>query len=165
MTMASKGTAEVTLPAEDQILITREFDAPPRLVWEAWTTPEHVRRWWGAGYGSETTAEIDLAVGGGYRFTQVSNGGELVAFNGTYREIEPYERLVYTEVFEAMPDAESLIEQTFVALDDGRCRAEQLCTYPSREVRDGVLESGMEGGMQSSMDALEEVAIEIGGGE
>lgn len=156
--MRSKGTAEVTLPADEQILITREFDAPPELVYEAWTTPGHVSRWWGAGHGSDVAAEIDLRVGGNWRFTLRAEGGHEVAFHGTYREVEPDERLVYTEIFEGMPGAPSVIEQTFVALGAGRCRVDQFCTYPSRAVRDGVLESGMEAGMQASMDALEELA-------
>jgi uncharacterized protein YndB with AHSA1/START domain len=161
MSMASTGTAEVTLPTDDQILITREFDAPPELVFEAWTKPDLVKRWWGARRGSGTTAEIDLRVGGEWRFTHQADGGFEVAFHGTYREIVPNERLAYTEIFEGAPDAESVIEQTFTAVGTDRCRVEQLCRYPSREVRDIVLESGMEAGMQESMDALEEVAIAL----
>ena len=157
--MATNGTAEVTLPTDEQIVITREFDAPPELVWEAWTTPDLVKRWWGAKHGEGVTAEIDLSVGGGYRFTLQAEGGFEVAFHGSYREIVPNERLVYTEVFEGAPAEESVIEQAFVALAGDRCRVEQVCTYSSKEIRDTVLESGMETGMQSSMDALEEVAI------
>lgn len=164
MTMATKGTAEVTLPGDDQILITREFDAPPELVYEAWTTPEHVKRWWGAGHGDDVTAVIDLQVGGEWRYTLTTADGGEVAFHGSYREVVSNERLVYTEIYEGMPDAESLVEGTFVALDGGRCRVEQLCSYPSREIRDGLLESGMEGGMQASMDALEQVAVELAAG-
>lgn len=162
MKMTTTGTAEVTLPADEQILITREFDAPRELVYAAWTTPELVQRWWGAKRGSGVTAAIDLRVGGEWRFAMEAEGGFEVAFHGTYREIATNERLVNTEVFEGAPDAESLVEQTFAPLDGGRCRVEQLCTYPSREVRDIVLETGMEAGMQESMDALEEVAVALG---
>lgn len=162
--MTTKGTAEVTLPADDQILITREFEAPPALVYEAWTTPELVQRWWGAGHAKWVEATIDLRVGGEYRYVMEAEGGFEVAFHGTYREIVTDERLVYTEIYEGMPDAESVIEQTFTALDGDRCRVEQLCFYPSREIRDGLLESGMESGMQASMDALEEVAVDLATG-
>lgn len=159
--MMTKGTAEVTLPADEQILITREFEAPPELVYEAWTTPELVERWWGAGCANRVEATIDLRVGGEYRYVMEADGGSEFAFHGTYREIEANARLVYTEVYEGMPDAESVVEQTFTALDGGRCRVEQLCLYPSREIRDGLLESGMESGMQEAMDAIEEIAMEL----
>jgi uncharacterized protein YndB with AHSA1/START domain len=157
--MSTTGTAEVTLPADEQILITREFDAPPELVYRAWTTPELVERWWGNKRGEGTTAEIDLTVGGDWRFSMQATGGFEVAFHGTYREIVPNERLVHTEIFEGAPDAVSEIDLTFEPLDGDRTRVVQLCTYPSREVRDMVMESGMETGMQESMDALEEVAV------
>lgn len=157
--MTTTGTAEVTLPTDEQILITREFDAPPELVYEAWTTPELVQQWWGDRRGSGMTAEIDLTVGGSWRYAMEANGGFEVAFHGTYSEIVPNERLVNTEIFEGAPDAVSEITTTFTALDGDRTRTEQLCVYPSREVRDMVLESGMEAGMQESMDALERVAV------
>ena len=162
MTMTTTGTAEVTLPADEQILITREFDAPPELVYEAWTTPELVEQWWGDKRGTGTTAEIDLKVGGEWRYAMEATGGFEVAFRGTYSEIVPNERLVYTEIFEAFPDSVSEITATFEALDGGRTRVEQLCTYPNREVRDTVIESGMEAGMQESLDALERVALDRG---
>ena len=100
-TMASSGTAKVTLPADDQILITREFDAPRHLVYEAWTTPELVKRWWSGRRGQMTLAEIDLRPGGRWRYVMVANDGSEVAFHGEYREIVPDERIVSTEVYEA----------------------------------------------------------------
>jgi uncharacterized protein YndB with AHSA1/START domain len=100
----SSGTAIVTLPTDEQILITREFDAPKHLVYRVWTTPELVRRWWSAHRGEMTTCEIDLRVGGMWRYAMVANGGFEVAFHGEYREIVPNERIVSTEVYEGMPD-------------------------------------------------------------
>ena len=105
--MTSSGTATVTLPTDEQILITREFDAPRHLVFKAWTTPELVKRWWNAKRGEVTVAEIDLRVGGRWRYAMVDAGGSEVAFHGEYREIVPDERIVSTEVFEGMPDAEA----------------------------------------------------------
>jgi len=105
---ASSRTATVTLPTDEQILITREFDAPRRLVYRAWTTPELVRRWWTARRGEMTACEIDLRVGGRWRYVMVTPDGVEVAFHGEYREIVPNERIASTEVFEGMPDAESL---------------------------------------------------------
>ncbi|MFN8151351.1 MAG: SRPBCC family protein [Solirubrobacterales bacterium] len=158
--MTSTKKARVTLPADTDILIVREFDAPPELVWKAWTTPELIARWWGAQRGEITSVEVDLRVGGSWRYAMDAGGNE-VAFRGEYREIDAPQRLVNTEVYEAFPDAVSVITSTFEAVDGERTRLEQLCSYPSREVRDMVVASGMEGGMQESMDALEEVVVEL----
>ncbi|MEA2468274.1 MAG: hypothetical protein QOJ57_2400, partial [Thermoleophilaceae bacterium] len=100
MAVTSSGTATVTLPTDEQILITREFDAPKHLVYEAWTTPELVRRWWSGRRGEMTVAEIDLRVGGMWRYVMVAHGGFEVGFHGEYSEIVPNERLVSTEVYE-----------------------------------------------------------------
>src|SRR5215203_1247589 len=108
MEMASSGTATVELPTDEQILITREFDAPKEVVFKAFTTPELVRRWWHAERGEMTVAEIDLRVGGRWRYVMIADGGVEVGFHGEYREIVPNERLVSTEVFELVPDAEAV---------------------------------------------------------
>ena len=99
----STGTARVTLPTEEQILITREFDAPRHLVYKAWTTPELVKRWWHAKRGQANIAEIDLRVGGKWRYVMVARRAE-VGFHGEYREIVPNERIVSTEVYEGLPE-------------------------------------------------------------
>ena len=109
--MTSSGTATVTLPTDEQILITREFDAPKHLVYKAWTTPELVKRWWSGERGEMTIVEIDLRVGGAWRYVMVADGGFEVAFHGEYREIVPNERIVTTEVYE-MPGAEPLPRRT-----------------------------------------------------
>src|ERR1700737_4572190 len=96
----SSGTARVTLPTDEQILITREFDAPKRLVYKAWTTPELIKRWWSGHHGQMTSVEIDLRVGGKWRYVMVAGGGFELAFHGEYREVVPNERIVSTEVFE-----------------------------------------------------------------
>ena len=166
MTTGTKGTATVTLPSDTQILIAREFDAPKHLVYTAFTTPELVKRWWSGERGEVTTAEIDLRVGGRWRYAMTANEGFEVAFHGEYREIVPNERLVSTEVFEGMPaetsaDGEELgtvNTATFTEVD-GRTRLEVLVDCPSREIRDMIIGSGMEGGMQESYDRLEQVAI------
>src|SRR2546426_12762721 len=100
MAVTSSGTATVTLPTERQILITREFAAPKHLVYKAFTTPELIKRWWHANRGEVTLAEIDLRVGGKWRWVMIANGGFEVGFHGEYREIIPNERIVYTEVYE-----------------------------------------------------------------
>jgi len=147
----------VTLPEDTQILITREFDAPARLVYRAWTTPELVRRWWSGDRGEMTSAEIDLRVGGTWRFVMKANAGFEVAFHGEYREIVPAGRIVSTEVFEGMPDAEALSTITFTEAD-GRTTMSILVQHSSQEHRDAHINSGMEDGMQEALDRLEEVA-------
>ena len=157
MTMPTSGTAMVTLPTDEQILITREFDAPRHLVYRAWTTPELVRRWWSGERGEVTLAEIDLRVGGRWRYVMVATGGFEVGFHGEYREIVPDERIVATEVFEGMPDAEAMTTTTF-AETDGRTTLTTLVEHSCREHRDAHIDSGMEGGMQEAMDRLEQLA-------
>src|SRR3989442_7115062 len=161
--MTSSGTAVVTLPTDIQILITREFDAPRHLVYKAWTTPELIKRWWSGDRGVVTIAEVDLRVGGKWRYVMTANEGFEVGFHGVYREIVPNERLVSTEVFEGIPDAEAaaVINTITFTEKDGRTTLTNLAHHPSREVRDMVIKSGMEAGMQEAMDHLERVAISL----
>jgi uncharacterized protein YndB with AHSA1/START domain len=160
MRVTSSGTATVTLPTDDQILITREFDAPKHLVFKAWTTPELVKRWWSAKRGEVTTCEIDLRVGGTWRYVMVTEDGLEVAFHGEYREIVPDERLVSTEVFEGMPDAEALDTLTLTE-QDGRTTLTILVQHTSKEHRDAHIDSGMEAGMQDALDLLEQIAVSL----
>src|ERR1700737_4902716 len=157
MEMTSSGTAVVTLPTDTQILITRNFDAPKHLVYKAYTSPELIKRWWGGDRGNVTLAEVDLRVGGQWRYVMTANEGSEVAFHGEFREIVPNERIVSTEIFEGMPEGEAV---STVTLDEeeGQRTLTNLSEYPSKESRDAVINSGMEGGMQESMDHLEQVA-------
>jgi uncharacterized protein YndB with AHSA1/START domain len=162
--MTSSGTAKVTLPTDEQILITREFDAPKELVYEAWTTPELVRRWWSGDRGEMTVCEIDLRVGGKWRYAMMANGGQDVAFHGEFREIVPNERVVSTEAYEGIPDADehaTLNTLTFTDLDGGRTLMEVLVVHPTKFGRDMHINSGMEGGMQEALDHLEQVAVSL----
>jgi uncharacterized protein YndB with AHSA1/START domain len=160
MTVTSSGTAKVTLPADDQVLITREFDAPRELVYKAFTTPELVKRWWHAKRGEVTVAEIDLRVGGKWRYVMVADGGMEVGFHGEYREIVPNERLVSTEIYEGYPDEEAVNTATFTEVD-GRTTLTILVQHSSKEARDAHIDSGMEAGMQDAFDLLEEVAVSL----
>src|SRR5207253_9989107 len=108
----SSGTAVVTLPTDTQILITREFNAPGHLVYKAYTTPELIKRWSGGDRGEVTLAEVDLRVGGRWRYVMTANGGFEVGFHGEYREIVPNECIVSTEIFEGAPEAEAVVERT-----------------------------------------------------
>ena len=163
MALTSSGTATVTLPTDRQILITREFDAPRHLVYKAWTTPELVKRWWHANRGEATIVEIDLRVGGRWRYVMVTSDGVEVGFHGEYREIVANERLVSTEVYEGIPDAEEHAALNILTLTElaGRTTLTVLVEHPTKEGRDAHINSGMEGGMQDAMDLLEEVAISL----
>jgi len=165
MAVTTSGTAELTLPADDQILITREFDAPKDLVFKAWTTPELVKRWWHANRGEVTVAEIDLRVGGKWRYLMVGEGFE-VGFHGEYLEIVPNERIVSTEVYEGLPEGVSEEEggtvntATFTE-QNGRTTVTILVQAANKVSRDAIIDSGMEDGLQDALDLLEEVAASL----
>jgi uncharacterized protein YndB with AHSA1/START domain len=161
--MISTNTATVTLPAADQILITREFAAPAALVWRAVTEPDLVRRWWGAGMGEMTVCEIDLRVGGRWRYAQTAaSHGQTVEFYGEYLELEEPAKIVNTEIFAPVPDHPSTCAMTLTPSADGtRTTLRTLVQHDSQESRDMHVGSGMEGGMQKSFDALERVAAAL----
>jgi uncharacterized protein YndB with AHSA1/START domain len=161
MNVTSSRSAKVTLPTDEQILITREFDAPRHLVYKAMTTPELVRRWWHAKRGEVTVCEIDLRVGGKWRYAMVADDGTEVAFHGDYVEIVPNERIVAREIYEGLPEGDSEAEVntfTFADAGDGRTELTMLIQAPSKAARDALLESGMEDGLQDALDLLEETA-------
>jgi uncharacterized protein YndB with AHSA1/START domain len=155
--VTGSGKATVTLPTDEQILITREFDAPRHLVYRAWTEPELVGRWWSGNRGEVTVAEADLQVGGAWRYVMVTDDGFEAAFHGEYREIVPNERIVSTEVYEGMPEVEALNTVTF-AEAGGRTTLTMLVQHASKGARDAHIRSGMEAGMLEAMDLLERVA-------
>ena len=147
----------VTTPSDQEIRLTRLFDAPRQLVFEAMTRPEHVRQWWGQlgeGY-SVPVCEIDLRVGGKWRFVNRHPKGE-AAFHGEYREITPPSRLVFTEIYEAFPDSVSVVTSEFTE-EDGKTRLTATVRYPSLQVRDMVIASGMARGAGLSYDRLEDL--------
>jgi uncharacterized protein YndB with AHSA1/START domain len=159
--MPTTHSARVTLPADNQILITREFDAPAHLVWRAYTEPELIAQWWPGKRGEMTSTEVDLRVGGMWRYVMNASSGDFeVAFHGEFREIVPNERLVTSEVYEGIEGAEALDIVTFEEID-GRTTLKILVEHSGQEGRDAHLNSGMEAGMQEGMDLLEQVAIAL----
>ena len=159
----TSGTAKVTLPADNQIFITREFAAPRANVWRAYTEPELIKRWWAGRKGTVTSVDVDLRIGGRWRYVMTANGGFEVAFHGEFRMIDAPSLLINTEAFEGVPDPEATAGLVTVTLTerDGRTYMESLCEYPDKAVRDAVIGSGMESGMQESYDILEEVAAAL----
>ncbi len=158
--MTTSGSAVVTLPSDTSIRITREFAAPKHLVYQAWTTPEHIKRWWHAKRGEVTLVEVDLRVGGTWRYVMLAHGEFEVGFHGVFREIVPNERIVSTEVYEGMPDGEAVNTITFTEVN-GRTTLTVLTQHTCREHRDAHINSGMEAGMQDAMDLMEQVAITL----
>jgi uncharacterized protein YndB with AHSA1/START domain len=159
----SSGKAKVTLPTDEQILIEREFDAPRDLVYRALTTPELIKRWFHANRGVITVAEIDLRVGGKWRYVAQTEGIGEVGFHGEYRELVPDERIVWTEFYEGVPEGVAEEDATTVNTatlkeSEGRTKLTVLIQAPSKAARDAIIESGMEAGMQDAYDLLEGVA-------
>jgi uncharacterized protein YndB with AHSA1/START domain len=166
MTVASSGSAILTLPTDEQILITREFDAPKHLVYKAWTTPELVKRWWNAKRGEVTIAEIDLRVGGKWRWVMIADGGFEVGFHGEYLELVPDERIVSTEVYEGLPDGVSeeeggTVNTATFAEAEGRTTLTLLIQAANKTSRDAIIDSGMEAGLQDALDLLEQVVLSL----
>ncbi|MGK3957999.1 SRPBCC family protein [Arthrobacter sp. R4] len=167
MAQASSGTMDVTFPSDEEILITRTLNAPRHLVYRAWTTPELVRKWWPGRRGEMTMMEMDFRVGGAWRYVMVAHGEFEVAFHGTYREIVPNERIVNTEVMEmpgTAPDSEDgavVNTVTFEEADDGATTVRIRTDAGSKEVRDMIAQSGMEGGVREQFEIIEELAASL----
>ncbi|GAC1371881.1 MAG: SRPBCC family protein [Pseudarthrobacter sp.] len=168
MAQASSGTMDVTFPSDNEILITRTVNAPRHLVYRAWTTPELVKKWWPGRRGEMTVADMDFRVGGTWRYVMVAHGEFEVAFHGTYREIIPNERIVHTEVMEqagTQPDTEDgavLNTVTFAdTLDGGATLVSIRTDAGTREVRDIIAQSGMEGGVREQFELIEDLAASL----
>jgi uncharacterized protein YndB with AHSA1/START domain len=156
--MKSIGSLEITTPTDREIAMTRVFDAPRRLVFDACTKPELLKRWLGVFRGwSMEVCEVDLRVGGAYRFVWRRAGGHEMAMSGVYREIAPPERLVNTESFDD-PWYEGEAVTTMVLVEKaGKTTLVSTTRYDSKEIRDGILKSPMEEGVAASYDKLAEV--------
>lgn len=159
------GSATVVLPSDTTILITRSFDAPAALIFRALTEPELVTRWWGFEDAQWEVCEIDLRVGGTWRYVVrqpcESEPDREVAFHGEYRELDPPHRLVSTEVFEGVPEGEAVVSTTLDEVD-GVTTMRVLVQHTCKEHRDGHVESGMEVGMQVSYKRIEDLLRDLG---
>lgn len=157
----SDETFDVSTPSATEVRMTRVFDAPRELVFEAMTKPEHVKEWWGRlgdGY-SVPACDIDLRVGGKWRFVNKHPKGE-VTFYGEYREITPPNRLVFTEIFADFPDNVSVVTTVFT--DEGKkTRMTVTVDYGTQEVRDIVLGTGMTRGAGISYDRLDDLVRKL----
>jgi uncharacterized protein YndB with AHSA1/START domain len=153
--MKNTGTLKVTTPSDREIALTRVFDAPRSLVFDAFSKPELLKRWFGPRGWSLEVCEVDLKVGGGFRFVLRSPDGKKLGMRGVYREIVPPQRSVHMESFDDYP-GESQVTAVFVE-QGGKTTLTATVLYPSREVRDIVIQSGMEHGAAESYDKLAEL--------
>jgi uncharacterized protein YndB with AHSA1/START domain len=153
--MRNTGTLQVTTPTDREIVLTRVFDAPRSMVFDAFSKPELLKRWFGPRGWSLVVCEVDFRVGGGFRFVLRGPDGSDMGMRGVYREIVPPERSVHMESFDDYP-GESQVTAVFVEVG-GKTTLTATVLYPSKEVRDLVIQSGMEHGAAESYDKLAEL--------
>jgi uncharacterized protein YndB with AHSA1/START domain len=153
--MKNTGTLAVSLPSDCEIALTRIFKAPRQLVYDAFSKPEILKRWFGPRGCSLVACDVDARVGGGFRFVLREPGGRELGMRGFYRELSPPERSVHSESFDDFP-GESLVTAVFTERDDKTTLIVTIL-YPSKKVRDTVIKSGMEHGAAESYDKLAEM--------
>jgi len=165
MAEQTKTTSKLSLPSDREIVGSRIMDAPPELVFKAYTDPELIPRWWGPRRYATTVDKMDVRPGGVWRFVhRAADGGEY-AFNGVYREIVPPKRLVYTFNYEGAPGHEAVETVTFEEAEGGKTRMTDHLLFETREERDGMLNSGMEEGAAETIDRLAELLRELQAGK
>jgi uncharacterized protein YndB with AHSA1/START domain len=154
--MAARKTEFVSEPGKPTVVMTRVFDAPRRLVFEAMTTPEYVKRWYGPHGFAVPSCEIDLRPGGAYRIVNRAPDGSEFAFRGVYKEVEAPARLVYTFIFEPLPDKEALVTDLFEE-KQGKTTLTSTTLFGSVADRDAYLSTGATEGGAQSMDRIDEI--------
>jgi uncharacterized protein YndB with AHSA1/START domain len=156
MATANKvGATTYTTPTDRELVVKRVVDAPRRLVWDAWTRPEHLQNWMLGPEGcSMPVCEMDLRPGGAWNFVWRRTDGTGMGMHGTYREVMPPERLVHTESWG--PDWPETINTLALSEDGGRTTITQTVLYPSKEARDAALQTGMKDGMNRTYERLDE---------
>ena len=152
------GKTEVTTPSDREIVTERTFDAPRERVWAAFTDPELIPQWWGPRKYETVVDVMDVRPGGAWRFTHEGEDGEQHGFRGTYREVTPPERIVQTFEWEGMPG--HVIVETATLEDLGeQTKVTTVSLFHTTEERDGMLNSGMEGGLSESHERLDELLV------
>lgn len=166
---AVKNQTSMELDGDRTIVISRLFDGPAHIVFDAWTRADLVKRWWAPGSRAEiVSVEADVRAGGRYRYVLQPKNGPRFAFSGAYREVARPGRLVYTVFFEptaegaTAPESEAAVTTVTFEERDGKTRLVSREVYPSKEVRDMVIATGMEGGMREAMDQLDALVASLG---
>ena len=161
MATTASSTTKVTLPSDLEILITREFDAPRDVVYKAMTDPKLIPQWWGPRSEATIVDKMDVRPGGAWRFVSTGTDGSKNAFRGEYRELVPGEKIVQTFEWEPMAGHISVETATLSALPDGRTLLTTVSVFSSKEDRDGMVASGMEGGLRETYDRFDEVLASL----
>ena len=163
MMVDRKSAMKVTLPSDREIVMARAFNAPRDLVFEAWTKPEHVRNWWGPRNTTKVLFEADVRPGGSWRYVILNGEGVEVPFKGVYQEVTPPERLVYTETYDVEPfnSGDPALNTATFTEEAGKTLVTVTTVYPTKEIRDFVLGTGMEEGAAESYDRLAELLVEL----
>jgi len=154
--MRNTGTLQVTLPSDREVILTRVFNAPRHLVFEAFSTPELLKRWFAPHGWSLSVCDVDFRAGGRFRFVMHGPDGQEMGMRGTYKEIAPPERTVHMESFDDFPGSESQVTSVLTE-KDGRTTLTATVLYASKEVRDAIIQSGMEHGAAEIYDRLAEM--------
>jgi uncharacterized protein YndB with AHSA1/START domain len=157
--MKNNGSLTVTTPTDREVVLTRVFDAPRHLVFDAFTKPELLKRWFGPRGWSLVVCDVDLKVGGSFRFVLRGPDGRDMGMRGVYREIAPPDRSVHMESFDDFPGEAQVT--TVLVERDGKTTLTATVLYPSQEVRDAVIQSGMEHGAAESYDKLAELLAAV----
>jgi uncharacterized protein YndB with AHSA1/START domain len=158
--MQNFGKLEITTPSDREVAFTRAFDAPRRLVFDAWTKPELLKRWlFGPGGWSLEICEVDLRVGGKYRFVWHHTNGNQMGMGGVYKEVVPPERLVNTQLFDQDWTGGEVVGTLVLTEKDGRTTSVNTVLYPSKEARDGALNTRMAEGMEAGYARLDAMLV------
>lgn len=160
---SSKNETTLEIVSADELIISRTFDGPPRIVFDAYTNPEHVRRWWAPKSRGVrlVSVEAEVRVGGAYRYVMQVGEHPPFAFYGTYSEVAAPSRVVYTQYFEPMADGGAAIVTVEFTETAGKTRMVSREKYPSKEAMDAAISSGMESGMRETMDNLDALVAEL----
>lgn len=159
----TKNRTSVERTSDRELVVTRTFNAAARIVYDAWTKPELLKRWWAPRSLGVTLfrCEADVRVGGAYRYEFGRDPAQPMVFTGTYREVTPHTRLVCTQVFEPMRAAGEAIVTASFTERDGKTELVLHQLFPSKEALDGAVASGMEKGMRDTFEQLEELAASL----
>jgi uncharacterized protein YndB with AHSA1/START domain len=160
MATKTKYETTLTLPSDREILMTKKFEAPREVVWEAITDPDLIPKWWGFARDATEVKKMDVRPGGQWQFITHTSGGEVVDFHGTYREVVAPEKLVYSFLFGDMPEGDGFVEITLVERD-GVTELRDRGVFNSKEERDAVIATGMESGARETYERLSELVASL----
>jgi uncharacterized protein YndB with AHSA1/START domain/predicted SnoaL-like aldol condensation-catalyzing enzyme len=159
--MTTSTAAKFTTPSDREVVMTRVFDAPVKLVWRAYTEPEFIPRWWGPRYHTTRVDKMDVKPGGAWRFVSRAPDGGEYGFHGVFREVVPMERISWTFEFEGTPGHVSVDTVRFED-QDGKTKVTVTSLFENKADRDGMVTSGMEKGATESTERLDELLRDIG---